>query len=184
MVERLRRCCEMHDFSGAHARSQLAEKELKRRTLLDILDYVHLAPGVFTGGGALAALVRLVEANLFRSMPSRGSRLAPSVASSASAQVSSTQPAPHLSAERGGGAAASAGGDDRGGDGGEAGGVWGPAPKFNRFRAPLLLPPCGREHKVGCYTDCRLCVHVAPPVLCSRVNWHMATVSSESLRHS
>jgi serine/threonine-protein phosphatase 2A regulatory subunit B' len=119
MVERLRRCCEMHDFSGAHARSQLAEKELKRRTLLDILDYVHLAPGVFTGGGALAALVRLVEANLFRSMPSRGSRLAPSVASSASAQVSSTQPAPRLSAERGGGAAASAGGDDRGGDGGE-----------------------------------------------------------------
>ena len=118
MVERLRRCCEMHDFSGAHARSQLAEKELKRRTLLDILDYVHLAQGVFTGGGALAALARVVEANLFRSMPSRGSRLAPSAASSALAQVSSTQPAPRLSAERGGGAAASAGGDGRGGDGG------------------------------------------------------------------
>mmetsp|Transcript_5427 Transcript_5427/g.16194 ORF Transcript_5427/g.16194 Transcript_5427/m.16194 type:complete len:561 (-) Transcript_5427:1324-3006(-) len=65
-VHKLKQCKERIDFSDPN--SEFERKELKRRTLVELVDYVNSASGVFTLE-VYEPLTDMVSANLFRALP-------------------------------------------------------------------------------------------------------------------
>ena len=98
-ARKLQLCSFTFDFSDASA--HVAEKEVKRQTLLELVEYVNTGQGKFTE--ALADdVTRMVSANLFRALPPTGHELTGVVAGEAF-DVEEEEPAleaawPHLQA--------------------------------------------------------------------------------------
>jgi len=96
-ARKLQLCSFTFDFSDASA--HVAEKEVKRQTLLELVEYVNTGQGKFTE--ALADdVTRMVSANLFRALPPPGHELTGVVAGEAF-DVEEEEPAleaawPHL----------------------------------------------------------------------------------------
>merc|ERR1712216_1055138 len=67
-LKKLALCCVTFDFSDATV--NVREKELKRQTLLELVDYVNTGPNKFGNSDAtFAEVTRMVACNLFRSLP-------------------------------------------------------------------------------------------------------------------
>lgn len=65
-IAKLRLCQNVYDFSDP--RAQFAQKEEKRRHLVDVLDYVTRNEGVFTPP-VYEPLFEMFRLNLFRALP-------------------------------------------------------------------------------------------------------------------
>lgn len=63
-IKKLQLCCHVFDFTDPT--KNLKEKEIKRQTLLELVDYVSSANGKFMEN-AMQELIKMVSANLFRS---------------------------------------------------------------------------------------------------------------------
>ncbi|XP_022776237.1 serine/threonine protein phosphatase 2A 57 kDa regulatory subunit B' theta isoform-like [Durio zibethinus] len=63
-IKKLNLCCVVFDFTEP---TKLKEKEIKRQTLLELVEYVTSASGKFSDG-ALQEIVKMISANLFRSL--------------------------------------------------------------------------------------------------------------------
>lgn len=66
LLQKLAVCERKYDFSNP--RAQFAEKELKRRYLVDIVDYVSNTKGVFTEA-VYGPFFQMISCNLFRALP-------------------------------------------------------------------------------------------------------------------
>ncbi|KAL7241168.1 hypothetical protein ACSBR2_006734 [Camellia fascicularis] len=62
-IRKLNMCCVVFDFSNATA--NVKEKEIKRQTLLELVDYITSANGKFTET-AMQEAIKIVSANIFR----------------------------------------------------------------------------------------------------------------------
>ncbi|KAG2235612.1 hypothetical protein INT48_002386 [Thamnidium elegans] len=66
-IQKLRQCMVICDFSDPSA--ELTEKEIKRQTLQDILEYVGITRGVLTSEAPYPEIVKMFAINLFRTIP-------------------------------------------------------------------------------------------------------------------
>eukprot|EP00850_Spirogloea_muscicola_P013352 SM000090S24314 [mRNA] locus=s90:285570:287583:- [translate_table: standard] len=65
-VKKLGLCCQTFDFTNAT--SAIKEKEVKRQTLLELVDYVNAGTGKFNEA-VFEDITRMLAANLFRTLP-------------------------------------------------------------------------------------------------------------------
>ncbi|KAK1418172.1 hypothetical protein QVD17_27312 [Tagetes erecta] len=65
-IKKLNMCCVVFDFSDPS--KSLKEKDVKRQTLLELVDYVTSAPSKFNEG-TLQEITKMLSVNLFRSLP-------------------------------------------------------------------------------------------------------------------
>lgn len=75
-VRKLEMCCVLFDFSDAS--KNLKEKEIKRQTLLELVDYISSATSKFNEVTMLE-ITKMVAANLFRAFPSSHDNKLPDV---------------------------------------------------------------------------------------------------------
>ncbi|XP_050247944.1 serine/threonine protein phosphatase 2A 59 kDa regulatory subunit B' gamma isoform-like [Quercus robur] len=66
-IRKLNMCCVMFDFNDSA--KNLREKDVKRQTLLDLVDYISSVTSKFNEV-AMQAITKMVATNLFRSLPS------------------------------------------------------------------------------------------------------------------
>lgn len=67
LIQKLRQCMVICDFSDPSC--ELNEKEIKRQTLQEILEYVGNNLGVLTSEAPYSEIVKLFAINLFRTIP-------------------------------------------------------------------------------------------------------------------
>lgn len=67
LIQKLRQCMVICDFSDPS--SELNEKEIKRQTLQELLEYVGNNLGVLTSEAPYPEIVKLFAINLFRTIP-------------------------------------------------------------------------------------------------------------------
>lgn len=93
-LKKLGMCCVVFDFSDP-ARD-VREKEVKRQTLLELVDYVSTVNGKFNEA-AMQEVTRMAAANLFRTFPSSRSESKPPESFDAEEEEPAMEPAwPHL----------------------------------------------------------------------------------------
>ncbi|XP_039141700.1 serine/threonine protein phosphatase 2A 59 kDa regulatory subunit B' gamma isoform-like [Dioscorea cayenensis subsp. rotundata] len=93
-IKKLGMCCVVFDFSDP-ARD-VREKEVKRQTLLELVDYVSTVNGKFNEA-AMQEVTRMAAANLFRTFPSSRSETKPPESFDAEEEEPAMEPAwPHL----------------------------------------------------------------------------------------
>lgn len=66
LIKKLSLCCQLYDFLDPKA--NVTEKEIKRQTLLEIVDYIQYGAGKFTES-IHRDIANMLAVNLFRSMP-------------------------------------------------------------------------------------------------------------------
>ncbi|RCH86263.1 Serine/threonine-protein phosphatase 2A 56 kDa regulatory subunit delta isoform, partial [Rhizopus azygosporus] len=66
-IQKIRQCTVICNFSDPGA--ELAEKEIKRHTLQEILEYVSMNRGVLTSEAVYPEIIKLFVVNLFRTIP-------------------------------------------------------------------------------------------------------------------
>ncbi|KAI7891549.1 phosphatase 2A regulatory B subunit-domain-containing protein [Mucor mucedo] len=66
-IQKLRQCMVICDFSDPS--SELSEKEIKRQTLQELLEYVGMTRGVLTAEAPYPEIVKMFAINLFRTIP-------------------------------------------------------------------------------------------------------------------
>ncbi|KAG6385420.1 hypothetical protein SASPL_154255 [Salvia splendens] len=67
-IRKLSMCCVVFDFTDPT--KHLKEKDIKRQTLVELVDYVSSADGKFSDV-VLQEIVRVVSTNLFRTLPTQ-----------------------------------------------------------------------------------------------------------------
>ncbi|GER33302.1 serine/threonine protein phosphatase 2Aregulatory subunit B [Striga asiatica] len=67
-IRKMNLCCQVFDFTDPT--KDVKEKEIKRQTLVELVDYIASANGKF-GENVLQDIIRMVSANLFRTLPTQ-----------------------------------------------------------------------------------------------------------------